>query len=147
MKAPIAFDKSTNHQLSTLLRLLSECELPVADLHQGRVQFLVARDSSQIIGCIGLERYGSHGLLRSFAVEPASRNSGVGSQLLGYFLEQCRATGIEQLHLLTTTAEDYFLKKGFKVSPRDHAPESLRTTTEFSELCPSSSTYMTIDLR
>lgn len=146
MNPQVTFDKSRKHDLTALARLLSECELPVEDLHQDRVEFLVARDGNQIIGCIGLERYGNHGLLRSFAVQPESRDSGVGTQLLEYYLKQCGATGIEQLHLLTTTAGDYFLKKGFKISRRDQAPESIRSTSEFSELCPSSSTYMTIDL-
>jgi|GEM_PF-1466424 len=49
-------------------------------------------------------------------------------------------------HLLTTTAENYFAKKRFTKSPRENAPNSIRQTTEFSVLCPSTSVYMTLDI-
>jgi quercetin dioxygenase-like cupin family protein len=53
-----------------------------------------------------------------------------------------RQYGINNLHLLTTTAEKFFASPGFSVVPRDEAPASMKATSEFSSICPSSSTYM-----
>jgi quercetin dioxygenase-like cupin family protein len=50
---------------------------------------------------------------------------------------------VQNLHLLTVTAEKYFLSKGFIVTDRSLAPESIKCTSEFSTLCSSTSTYMT----
>jgi amino-acid N-acetyltransferase len=44
--------------------------------------------------------------------------------------------------LLTTTAEDFFRALGYARIARELAPEAIRTTREFSSLCPASSVVM-----
>src|SRR5690606_21425360 len=110
------------------------------------VEFISAYEAGKLIGCIGVEKYGDEGLLRSFAVEDAYRGRGIGNNLLAKLLEFCRRKGIMQLHLLTTTADEYFLKKGFEIANIESAPAPIKATTEFSLLCPSSSVYMQMSL-
>jgi len=43
---------------------------------------------------------------------------------------------------LTTTAERYFERLGFKAIGRDAAPPEVRETREYSSLCPSFSSLM-----
>jgi len=70
-----------NLTLKALLDLLARSKLPregVAD-HIGSV--IVAREGTLIIGCVGVEIYGTAGLLRSVAVDIAHRGLGLGIQL------------------------------------------------------------------
>lgn len=135
--------KATIDDLPYIVQLLKEHNLPFDDIEQGPCIFIVALDDEQHrIGCIGLEIYGEHGLLRSFAVQESHRNKGIGEALLGELLTYAGNTGVQTLHLLTTTAQDYFSKKGFIQSARDGAPEDIANTSEFLVLCPQSAVYM-----
>lgn len=126
----------------TILGLLKASDLPTQDLPSEKVEFLVARNQQNVVGCIGLEQYNGNGLLRSFAIDPTLRSMGLGGKLYSYFLSFCKKRNIQKLHLLTTTAERYFLTKGFKVASREKAPKGISGSTEFSELCPASSSYL-----
>jgi N-acetylglutamate synthase-like GNAT family acetyltransferase len=53
-----------------------------------------------------------------------------------------RAGGLTHLYLLTETAKDFFLKRGYHVVPRAAAPTALQTTAEFKSLCPASAICM-----
>ena len=70
--------------------------------------FIVAEREGELIGVAGLEVYGASALLRSVAVEDGWRGSGVGKALIDRALDQARQAGIEDVFLLTTTAERYF---------------------------------------
>ena len=118
-------------------KLLDDHELPVSDLNVEEVKLLVAVKEGTITGCIGLELYGNDGLLRSLAVKPGCKNQGIAGQLLSNLYQYARSKGIKTLHLLTTTADQYFLKKGFEIGERESAPEQIKKTTEFSSICPS----------
>lgn len=62
---------------------LTEAQLPVADLTSRRsLDLLGFRDRGRLVGVVGIEVYGSIDLLRSLAVAPAHRNSGLGGNLV-----------------------------------------------------------------
>lgn len=133
-------DKNDLHAIAELLR---SNNLPTDDISRNKIDFLAAINSAEkIIGCIGIEKYGEDALLRSFAVDNSLHHKKIGTALLERLIAVTRQTGIHTLHLLTTTAESYFLAKGFLLTRRDEAPASIKSTTEFSSLCPSSSAYM-----
>ena len=50
--------------------------------------------------------------------------------------------GVETLYLLTTTAAQFFARRGYEAVPRSEAPAAIAATAQFSELCPASSTFM-----
>ena len=123
--------------------LLEQNNLPANDLSQMDLDhFYACAVSGELQGVIGLELCGSDGLLRSFSVSEKARGNGCGTALLSKLEQHSREIGIERLYLLTNTAEKYFQKKGFKSIPRERAPESIRSTKEFSSLCPSDATLM-----
>ncbi|WP_228434553.1 hypothetical protein [Natrarchaeobaculum aegyptiacum] len=49
---------------------------------------------------------------------------------------------VDALYLLTTTAVDFFAARGYDEIDRADAPDAIRNTTEFADLCPSSATCM-----
>ena len=131
-------------EIDEIIVLLQRNELPTSDI-KNDIDFIVAVDGNdQIAGCIGIEKFGPDGLLRSFAVNEGHRNQKIGGALYNRLLSFSKQSGIQTLHLLTTTAEKYFSGKGFLTSKRDEAPASIKATTEFTSICPSSSAYMSL---
>ena len=62
--------------------LLADAQLPVADLSSSRsLSLLGFRGRGRLVGVVGVELYGSVGMLRSLVVAPAHRNTGLGMTL------------------------------------------------------------------
>ncbi len=53
-----------------------------------------------------------------------------------------RSQGVRDVYLLTTTAEDFFARRGYVRIGREKAPRTIRSTREFADLCPASSAFM-----
>ena len=123
--------------------LLTEAQLPVADLASSRsLKLLGIRDGGGLLGVVGIEVYGRVGLIRSLAVEPAHRKSGLGVSLVSNAEAWAAEQGVETLYLLTTTAAQFFARRGYEAVPRSEAPAAIAATAQFSDLCPASSTFM-----
>jgi amino-acid N-acetyltransferase len=91
-----------------------------------------------MIGVVGLEVYDIIGLLRSLAVMPEARKMGVGKDLCLREIAHAYTQNIDELYLLTTTAEGFFTKLGFEKIARRLSPAPLQTSIEFQKLCPDS---------
>jgi amino-acid N-acetyltransferase len=94
------------------------------------------------VGVIGLELYDDAALLRSVAVDPDRRGSGVGDSLVRMILEHASERRAREVFLLTTTAERYFPRLGFSSVRRDEVPLAVQRSVEFREACPTSATVM-----
>jgi amino-acid N-acetyltransferase len=136
-------DIFANPDLSSVKQLLSESGLPIEDITAQHLQhFFGTASSLELEGLVGLELYGEVALLRSLAVASSRRGSGVGSGLVAHAERYARDQGVKSLYLLTTTAEQFFLRRGYARVPRDEAPAAIKGTQEFSGICPSSSAFM-----
>lgn len=133
---------ATTHDLPAVEQLLVTTGLPVDGVDENFREFMVAADGNAIAGVIGIERYGPIALLRSAAVSPDSRGSGIGTRLVKTILERAAADGVEDVYLLTTTAADYFPRFGFTEALRSDAPEQLRASREFQGACPATAILM-----
>lgn len=123
--------------------LLTDSGLPVEDLGPDSLgSFLVAEDGKDIVGLIGLEVFGTTGLLRSLVVAGVARRTGLGGKLVGSLESAAQTAGIEELWLLTIDAEKFFQRQGFTIVDREVVPDSIRATDEFGELCPSTAFLM-----
>jgi RimJ/RimL family protein N-acetyltransferase len=126
--------------------LLYKVGLPFEDLISSDLFLIIAVENTSVIGSIGLEIKDGHGLIRSFAVASQYQKQGIGSELFSKILKEAKRQKIYTLHLLTTTAEAYFNKKGFIIKNRSDVPMCIQNTSEFSALCSLDSTYMTLDI-
>jgi amino-acid N-acetyltransferase len=122
--------------------LLRELELPTEGVAEWLDRFWVAEHQNRVVGVAGMERYGESGLLRSVAVAPEWRGSGIGRTLVDRVLDEGRAAGIREVYLLTTTAEHYFPRLGFQCVDRDCVPAAVRASAEFTGACPASAVVM-----
>ena len=128
--------------LPLVLALLSHAQLPTAGVAESLPHFIVAEREGELIGVAGLEVYGASALLRSVAVVDRWRGSGVGRTLIDRALDEARQAGIDDVFLLTTTAEHYFPRFGFSCVSRDEVGDEVRASVEFQEACPSSAVVM-----
>jgi amino-acid N-acetyltransferase len=129
-----------------IAELLKESALPLAGARSRIGSFHVGERGTAVVGCAGLERYGTAALLRSVAVTATARGGGVGRMLVERVLADAKATGITTLVLLTTTAEDYFPRFGFRRTTRQEVPQALLASDEFRSACPASAVVMRCDL-
>ena len=132
-----------NGDLAAVEDLLSASDLPFDGVPENFSNFIVAEDDGEIAGAIGLEEFGSFALLRSAVVSPGHRGNGVGRQLVEQLLENAEETGIEEIYLLTTTAEEYFPRFGFTRTTRSAVPDSVKASVEFQGACPDTAVVMT----
>jgi amino-acid N-acetyltransferase len=129
--------------LPSVLALLEAAGLPTADLTSVLgLQMWVLEAKDSVLGVIALERFGSDGLLRSLAIAPEYRKRGFGHKLVARLEHEAQAGGVEQLVLLTETAEPLFRSLGYGVIDRRHVSEELKQSAEFRSLCPTSAVCM-----
>jgi amino-acid N-acetyltransferase len=124
------------------IALLQSVQLPVTDIDTGLSNFLVAETDDAITGVIGLELLGDNALLRSMAVNTAYRNGGQAAALVLQLEALALRSRAHTIYLLTETARDYFLRKGYEVIDRSQAPPSIQSSSEFSHVCPASAVLM-----
>ena len=147
MSFTIQYQKAVPADFTALTGLLSTHKLPVKDIDKDLPHFILAKKDDQLVGSIGVEKYGSIGLLRSLSTDALFQQQGIASRLLEELIALCQSEGIQSLYLLTETAKDFFEKRGFTIAERELAPESIRNSSEFSELCPSTAVLMKKEVR
>ncbi len=124
-------------------QLLTLCGLPHEDITPQHLRhFWVMKEEIEVVGVVGLEIFGRLALLRSLAVDPRFRKRGFARQLTEKAGEYATSLKIEELYLLTVTAESFFLKRGYQRNERNSASLAIQGTAEFQGLCPVSSVLM-----
>jgi amino-acid N-acetyltransferase len=134
-------------ELTKILQLLEQSELPGAGVQEHLSNFLVVEDGHDLVGTAGLEIYERVGLLRSVAVKPDIRSRGLGARLVEAVLNLARKKDLEVVYLLTVTADKYFPKFGFETISRDELDPRLSASEELRGACPQSATCMKLSLR
>ena len=133
--------------LPEILGLLRDSGLPVVGVDQALDHFIVAHRSDRLVGAVGFEPYGRYALLRSAAVRSSEQGSGVGRALVEQLLGEAERNGVRELYLLTTTAQQWFVRFGFEDVSRDRVPEPVRESVEFNGACPDTAAVMRRQVR
>jgi amino-acid N-acetyltransferase len=118
--------------VTDLIRLLEQNQLPIAGLHDHLGTALVARHDGQLVGSAALEIYPDGALLRSVAVAPGLHGRGLGHDLTDAAIRLAGELHAPAVYLLTTTAERFFPKFGFERIARSDVPASVQTSIEFT---------------
>ena len=140
---PIIIRSATGQDHSAIRRILAESDLPSEDIMEHLPHFLVAEEGDEMVGTVGLEVRGPEALLRSLAVIERLRGKGVGGLLYSRMVEKARSLGVRELGLLTTTAEGFFRKVGFKTCDKKDIPLYISSSKEYTTYCPSTAVCMT----
>jgi amino-acid N-acetyltransferase len=147
MLAAPAIRRGHAADLAAVVILLKDFALPTDDLASAPdLRLWVVEDEQSVFGVIGMECFGACALLRSLAVAPSHQKRGIGRQLIVRLESDAHSDGVEQLVLLTETAEAFFRAIGYQVTDRRYVPEEIKRTAEFQSLCPASAVCMTKSL-
>jgi amino-acid N-acetyltransferase len=141
----LSIEPARREELSRIFELRQESDPPPDGFEDHLLTNLFARHEDQVVGSAALELYGSAALLRSVAVSWSLRGSGIGYRLTEAALELSRDYGIEEVYLLTETADLFFPRFGFRQIPRSEVPHNVQSSIEFTSACPASA--MVLDLR
>jgi amino-acid N-acetyltransferase len=138
----ITISPATAADVETIKALLIASDLPVAGVDDHWKTFIVAREGNAVVACGGSEAYQFAALIRSVAVAPTHRGHGLGRRVVRQLLDRLASRGLREFYLLTTTAEEYFRKRGFKTIDRDEVHPQLLSSREFQDACPDSAVAM-----
>lgn len=141
-KIELRLQPATVHNLALIQQWLEQNRLPSSDIPIVLDKLFLGYLASEVVGIGGVEDYGEYGLLRSLVIAETFRGKGYGQVLCQSLANQARIQGIQELYLLTATADSFFEKNGFERVDRQSAPDVLQQTTQFSQLCPSSAVCM-----
>lgn len=142
MSDEITITPAKEADLAAIKSLLAASDLPIAGVDDHWKTFLIARSGEQVVGCGGAEAYQFAALIRSVAVAPEYRSHGIGRKLVRQLLDRLASRGLREFYLLTTTAEEYFRKRGFKPIDRDEVHPQLLGSHEFQGACPDTAVCM-----
>jgi amino-acid N-acetyltransferase len=132
--------------LEMVTAFLTAAGLPAAGVAEHLGSFLIAEKDKECVGVGGLEIYGDVALLRSLAVRQQERNIGIGATLLEQLMTNAHSRGVLRLVLLTTTAEHYFVRKGFVRIDRSALSGPITGSKEFTGACPSTAVCMELSI-
>lgn len=138
----ITITPATAADLEPIKALLLANNLPTAGVDDHWKTFIVAREGGKLVACGGAEAYQFAALIRSIAVAPEYRSHGLGRRIVRQLLDRLASRGLREFYLLTTTAEEYFKKRGFKPIDRDEVHPQLLSSREFQDACPASAVCM-----
>jgi len=136
---------ASQNSFSAAIALLKKNNLPTEDLDPGKQMFVV-EEGDEVIATVAIEYDYNDALLRSLSVSKEKRNSGIGAELVEFIEDYVKKQGVQNIYLLTTTAADFFSKKGYKIIDRNTVPQFIKNTSEYSVVCASSSTVMKKEL-
>jgi amino-acid N-acetyltransferase len=130
-------------QLTEVLTLLKGNKLPYQDIKLDNNLFVgYYNENGKLVGSGGLEFYSTYALLRSVAVEESQRGQAIGKEIIQDLLGRAKEKSVQEIFLLTETARDFFLKRGFVDITRAHVPAEVKLSSEFKSVCPVSAACM-----
>lgn len=128
--------------LGSVQSLLEDNGLPFEDCAQHIDNFVGVYDEDELIAFGGLEILNKKGLLRSVVVREGYRERGLAGLIIEDLHEKARMSGLQDIYLLTETAQRYFEKLGYQNVSRADLPEEVKATQQFLSLCPASAQVM-----
>ncbi len=136
-------DTPAESHLFQITTLLGRCGLPTDDLDTLDLSlFRVVVNDGQLEAVGALERFENLALLRSLATAESARGRGLGCQLVEELHALAKEKGIEELYLLTESAEPFFTALGFQEVERASVPQAIKDSRQFSSICPGTATVM-----
>lgn len=128
--------------LAPVLDLLRGAGLPTEGVAEAFASFAVAEADARVVAAAGLEMHGASALLRSVVVDPAWRGRELGGALVLRLMERAERDGLSAVYLLTTTADRWFPRFGFRRVARAEVPPDIQASGEFADVCPASAVVM-----
>jgi N-acetylglutamate synthase-like GNAT family acetyltransferase len=127
------FEKFKSSDVAELTAFLSTADLTLAGLDDPGVSLWVLRDGSgALVGSTGFElsAKGADVIVRSVAVGPERRGTGLGTKLAAHALDEARTVGATRAWLFSRRSGPFWQKLGFEPADRDELAAALATTRQ-----------------
>ena len=109
-----------------IVNFLRRVNLRGDDILATNTRYWVAESEDRhLIGSAGLEFGADSALLRSVAVSPEARNTGLGRNLVHTALTYAKAVGCKNVYLFSVSSGNYWLKMAFQQVPVDELVQAL----------------------
>jgi amino-acid N-acetyltransferase len=132
---------ASQNSFSAAIELLKKNNLPTEDINPG-TQLFVVEEGDEVIATVAVEYDYNDALLRSLSVSEDKRSSGIGAELVDFIEDYVSKQGVRTIYILTTTAANFFSRRGYTLIDRSNVPQFIKDTKEYSVICASSSTLM-----
>ena len=109
----IRIRRAGGSDLPRVLEIMDKSGLTQAGVEAHIANFLVAESDGRVVATAGLELVDDRALLRSVAVDPDVRGTGLGVEIVRQAMRLASASGAKSVYLLTTTAAGFFPRFGF----------------------------------
>jgi N-acetylglutamate synthase-like GNAT family acetyltransferase len=137
MAEDVSIETATDEDVPHIQELLMRENLPT-DVEPHLGYYVVARHLGRVIGCSGMEVYGSYAVLRSLTVDPAYRRSYLSQRLLAARNQLALQQGVTRGYMLTTTIAPIVEAWGYRRIDRSQVPQAILETSEFqNDRCAS----------
>jgi amino-acid N-acetyltransferase len=133
---------SNETEFETFREAVKAAGLPHQDLNYQNQVLISYYDGNTLVGTGGLEVINQFALLRSVSVNQNNRGQNLGKEITSDLLKNAQGSNLEAVFLLTETAKPFFEKYGFEIVDRNTAPTEIKSTSEFSSVCPVSAAFM-----
>lgn len=137
---------ATGPDLPAIAQLLHDGGLPAGAARERVARTVVAQADRDVIATAAWEPVGDAALVRSIAVTPDARGSGTGLLVTAAILRQVSRAGIREVFLVTTDAERFFTRCGFRPVQREDLPEAVASHKQLTRDCPSNAAVMRLTL-
>lgn len=99
--------------------------------HLDAGEFLVAEKNGEFVGCVYLEPRGERTYLGLLSVNPGLQGAGIGSRLMSFSEDRCRAQNSKYIDILTVNLREelpaYYMKRGYVVTGTSPFPAEVPT--------------------
>jgi amino-acid N-acetyltransferase len=138
--------QATGPDLPSIAQLLHEGGLPAGAARERVGRTVVAQADRRVIATAAWEPLGDAALLRSVAVSSDVRGAGVGLLVVAATLRQVARAGVREVYLVTTDAEAFFTRCGFRTIQREELPDAVAAHRQITRECPASAPVMKLTL-
>ncbi len=137
---------ATGPDLPAIAQLLHEGGLHAGAARERLGRTVVSQSDRRVMATAAWEPVGEEVLLRSVAVSREARGAGIGMLVVAAALRQAARSGAGDVYLVTTDAEGFFTRCGFRTIPREELPAPVAGHRQLTRDCPTSAPAMRLTL-
>jgi len=126
--------------------LLAARSLPPLPRTLAGANVLVALAGGEVVGVVGLEVQGLHGIVSALAVADTDDPAAVARSLLYALVSRANEISLRTLFVLGEDADGWFAAAGFLPVSEDSVPLAIRTTRSFRAPRPATSRVLRFEL-
>lgn len=134
--------KPIENKSDIVSELLQQNNLSTEGITEKNVQFFAMYEEEIVLGIGAFTVCGEFAMLRSVCINHRYQKRGLGNVLCNQLFIKAKELGLENIYLLTDTAERFFKKQNFNRIKREELPKVLENNILVQSACSMNSVVM-----